>query len=662
MLGTLEFDTKRNITNATQSSYKPDQDVQELTQLIAQDYETGLQIQTKPFREFNNKSFITQMNESQKAWLMWEDSGSLDPDDSWKWTGVRPMTRNKLLSIAAQIVSASIFPGVFAQDPNDEEDKPIAQVMRDRIEDNMRRNNYSVTFLHGIIGALVNPVSYFTLEFVKPMQLSKYLENGELTSQEFVDEIMSGIVLSIVPPDEVLIADPYQYHHQLQRFIIRRRFIDFDTAQKRYSKHDNFGHVEPGVRTFYNNENGEFYDQKDEELNTLVEEVIYKSRSKDLEVPFINGIYLGTKNVNDNAIKHRRLVWRDGKIVFLPLYSEVKFGYEPIDEMKFYYYFSAAQKLGPDQRLTDKVWQLTVDGSHIGLIPPVAHSGETLITKSVMFPGRSTSVGPDEKITALGTNSNLNAGYNILSAIEQTAGASTLGQLQEGVALDDKRTAFEIARVEKNAIRKLGLFGRMIGGAVTEVGQLMIDLIVRHETMGDLQETNEPGVVAKFVMPKKEENGTRITKKLIFTTDLMIDMTKDDIKQMERDLVEQEGGLDSDTRIYLINPFKFSRMKYHVVVNEDTLLPRNEAFEDALKLEGYRLLSTNPLIVNDPEAFMNVTRDFLIRPFEKTDPDKYLPKKAVLPQEQPVQSPPGVPGGGLLSKTAPRQTLSELIS
>ena len=657
MIGTLEFDVKGNILN-TRSSYQPEQDVQDLTALIKQDYETGLEIQTRPFREFNNLSFITRMNESQKSWLMWEEKTSIDPDDIWKWAGVRPMTRNKLLSIAAQIVASAIFPGVFAQNENDEEDRATAQVMRDRVEDNMRRNGYSVTFLHGIIGALINPVSYFTLEFVRPMQLSKYMENGKLVSQEFVDEIMSGIVLSIVPPDEVLIANPYQYNHQMQRFIIRRRFIDYDEAQKRHGEHKNFQYVEPGIRTFYNNENGEFYDQKDDELDTLAEEVIYKARSKDLEVPILNGIYMGDDDVTANSIKHRRMVFRNGQVVMLPLYSEVKFGYEPIDEMKFYYYYSAAQKLGPDQRLTDKMWQLTVDGSHLGLIPPIAHSGETLITKSVMFPGRATSFGPDEKVVPLGTNSNLKAGYDILASLEESASVSTQGQLQSGVPLDDRRTAFELARIEKNAIRKLGLFGKMIGGAVTEVGQLMIDLILRHETLGDLQQTNDPGVVAKFVMPEKEEEGRKITKKLIFTTDLMMDMTKDEIRQMEIDLVKEEGGIDSDTRIYLINPFKFSRMKYQVTVNEDTLLPRNEAFEDALKLEGYKLLSTNLLIASDPEAYANVTRDFLLSIFEKTDPDKYMPKKKVFN----LQPETNVPTSNVLPQPTPRQVLPELIN
>jgi len=133
---------------------------------------------------------------------------------------------------------------------------------------------------------------------------------------------------------------------QRQRFIIRKRLIDYDEAKAIYGEHTNFSYVSPGIKVLYNSSDGMFYEQFDENIPTLCEEATYFNRREDIQVVFINGIYMGDSNVNANPIKHR-----DNKN--RPKYPYVKFGAEPIDEKSFYFYKSLVARLANSQEEFD---------------------------------------------------------------------------------------------------------------------------------------------------------------------------------------------------------------------------------------------------------------------------------------------------------------------
>ena len=84
-------------------------------------------------------------------------------------------------------------------------------------------------------------------------------------------------------------------------------------------------------------------------------------------------------------------------------------------------------------------------------------------------------------------------------------------------------------------------------------------------------------------------------------------MTKPEILKESFKLGVKEGGKDATKRLIEVNPEMFAKMKFLIIVEMDRLLPKNEAFEKALKLEAYDRMIENPFI--DQEA---VTRDFLI--------------------------------------------------
>ena len=122
--------------------------------------------------------------------------------------------------------------------------------MRDMVLWNIENSDYEMSFFFSVIAALVNPCAWVKVDFVEALQkIRTELQNGDIDVREAVDEVMSGMKFFNIPVDEMLISNIREYEVQRQRFIIRRRFIDFQEAKSKWGHHDNFVHVIPGSRT-----------------------------------------------------------------------------------------------------------------------------------------------------------------------------------------------------------------------------------------------------------------------------------------------------------------------------------------------------------------------------------------------------------------------------
>ena len=207
------------------------------------------------------------------------------------------------------------------------------------------------------------------------------------------------------------------------------------------------------------------------------------NRMDDLEVVFINGIYMGDMvddPINANPMRHRDQENR-------PKYPIVKFGSEPIDEKRFFFYKSIASKLMQDYDLTNKVWQITVDTHILGLKPPIGISGaDDKLETDIYSPGLIFQAGKDAKYTQLPVG-NANDGHQLIKMADEQTKESTQDPIRGGVSSPGTQTAFEIARLEQNARIQLGIIGKMIIQAVKDLGNLMIDDIIRHQIVGEVE-------------------------------------------------------------------------------------------------------------------------------------------------------------------------------
>jgi hypothetical protein len=605
MLGTLPENKEELKTKI--SSYQPNQAVSELTFKVKQDFQVGYDINHRTFREFNDMDLISRINAEQALWNVYVEPKSEDPQDYWRHNGKRSDTRNKIITIAAHLTLHLLYPNIFAQNSDNESDKTTAEVMKDLIEWHIDNSDYELSYLFGILAALTNPVAYLQVEFIEVLQnIKKKNENGEITITQAVDEVFSGLQIYNVPADEVVISNPYQFSIQKQKAIGRCKLVSYDELELTYGKHKNWNFVKPNVKAVYNAGDGLFYDIDDETLQGLCEKFTYYNRLEDTEVCFINGLYFGDENTKANRIKHRDTQDR-------PKYNIVKYGYEPIDAKRFFFYKSAAAKLANDQNLIDKMWQMIVDGTFLSIFKPIATTGDDLVDKSILLPGAVASFSKDTTITPIDIRSDLMGGYNAVNALEQGMSESTQDTVRQGVVSEEKRTAYEIKRTEQNALIQLGMFGKMIIQMTKDLGDLMVDLILTNQTVGELDEIVGEETALKyktFLMKEKVENGKKVSKQIKFSDEMIgRTYTEEQEKEKKYELMDKEGGIDSDKRIYMVNPQAFRNYKFKIVVSADMLLPKDEQVEKDLIKEAYQIMRGDPNF-NAPEIAKEFAKVF----------------------------------------------------
>lgn len=593
----------------------------EVTLQVLQDYQHGKEVQQKPRSEFNDRSLLSEIDINQKAFNSYVEPRSEDPDESWRAQTVRPITRNKLISIAAHVTSTVLFPNVFAQNDADEEDRGASEVMRSLVEWVIDNSNYSRAFIQAVISALVDPAVIMEAGYVEVMRTVKRKmdEKDEFGYQkykkeEIIDEVLSGFLANVVPCQEILIANIKEPNIQKQRFIIRSQYIDYKEAKQIYGKYENFAFVKPGVYTVFDEGTRTFYDVHDEDSrNYLVNRVIYYSRIDDLELVFINGILMCHPD---------RPLSREDK-----LYPFAKSGYEPLNNGQFFYYKSAANKLGSDQDLVDTLYNMIIDGTFMALMPPMALYGSEDINSSVSIPGSITSFrDPNTKMESLAPKSDIRAGLETIGMVERSIAQSSQDDIRSGNAQSGERTAREVILMEQNARIALGLFGKMIGFLVEDFGKLMIGDILQHMSVAQVDALSGSLNYRSFLLPDQVIDGKRVTKKIEFTDEYLDkpEMTEGGLNELSFDLLEEEGGLEGSKKIYKVNPPIFRNLKYKIRVDIDQLTPKSKALEKALNLEFYDRAIQNPLV--DQEA---ITRE-MFETYKPGESSKFIKKQEAM--------------------------------
>jgi len=656
MLSRLELlKDKRGRINNDKSDYQPNDKTVEITKMMQKDFDHATRIMDKPYREFNDKTLIDRQSIDQKRFNAWQEPSSNDPAESWKSNAVRPIARNKLISIAAHITRSLIMPVITAQNENSEEDKDAATVMRDLMEWRNDQADYEKTFLYSVVSAMVNPAVIINTEYCKATRkIKEPKDDGSYEVKEVEDEVLSGFKDTLVPVDELYIENIYEHDIQKQNFLIWRKVISWETANHKYGKNDNFKYVKPGIQVLFNEENETFYDQYDEELQErLVEEVIYYNRHDDLQLEFVNGIIMSKP---DQCLRRKD-----------KLYPFSKTGYELIDEGKFFYYKSLMFKMAADEQVVETLYRMIIDGTYLQVMPPVNLFGEEVVDSSVVIPGSVNTFQYDNtRIEPMTIGSNLSVGMSMLEKVESSMSESSSDARTAGQQGSGTQTKYEIAVLEQNARTMLGMFSQMIGFMVKDMGKLQIGDVIQHLTLGDLLGIADGASAVKFrkfTMPDREtETGTK-TRTIEFENPAELEseaemMGMEGVEDYELEksyqVLEQEGNkLDNKTEIYKVNPEKFRDLRFKIKITPDVVTPPTEAMRKAMNLEAYDRAIQNPL-ANQELIF----KDLLLNSYDKLrdDPDKYIMKQE---QANPMAQALGAEGGGQGSPTGAVQQMME---
>jgi hypothetical protein len=295
-----------------------------------------------------------------------------------------------------------------------------------------------------------------------------------------------------------------------------------------------------------------------------------------------------------------------------------------------------------DANIVNTLYPMSVDGTYLNIFPPMVNVGSEVIGSDVIVPGAVTNLStPNASLQAIKTESNIRAGMETLQKVEESLSESAAtGETQQGIQTQNPSTAYEISRMEQNATTILGLFVQMIGQHVKDFGKLRIGDILQYLTIAEVDkiEDNKPLVYKTFLLHDKKSDSGSKSRKIKFDG-AMSDEVLDSNAQYDLsfDVIKQQGGINSKTELYRVNPELFRNLKYMATISPDVLNPRSEDLERAYDIELFDRLIQSPL-ADQEEALRLLLRS---NPNTRKDVDKYIMKKQdqMLAQQQKAMMP-----------------------
>lgn len=604
------------------ADYNPTEEENNVRALILKHFVLGTVNSYTPKVEFNDLSLVTRDQYDQMSFNTYQPNNGEAwegaPGAAWRSRALRPVVRNKCMSIAAHATARLIFPKIFAFNKDSDEQREAAEVMEDLMEWSGDVSNYAYNALMRVITALSSPASIGYTEYGEVTRLVKTEkgEDGKWIEKRIRDESYPCFMECSVPVDQLYIENMYEPDIQKQGFLIWRKVYSFSAAQTKYNGvYENFKHVRPGVQTIYDDANRTFYYVYDPNMRSEdVEEIMYWNKNLDLKIIMVNGVVL-TAPDNPNP--------RNDK-----LYPFDKFGYEPINN-RFFYYKSLAFKLQQDANIVNTLYQMVIDGTYLSIFKPMVNVGGEIIASDVIVPGAVTTLSdPNADLRAINVGSDLKSGLETLSVVEQSINESSQEPLQQGQSASGGTTAYEISRIEQNANTILGLFLQMIAKHVKDFGKLRMGDIIQYLTLPEVVDiTGDPELSYKTFFLKGKTKGAQKNKKIEFNADMPDEYDEGEYLDASYKVKEEEE--EKGMEIAKVNPSMFRELQYMVTISPDVLTPRSTELERAFNLETFDRLISSPVANQEEAVKLLLSTD----PTTAKNPDKYIM------QQQPQQAP-----------------------
>lgn len=624
-----EIDTK----NSPTSSFSPSPGVVGFTSDAKKDYAVGHTILTKSWNELNDNSVIDDMNRGRRMFNAHVDEDYEDPREAWKWRGTRSKARNKGIAMHANLTAAYLLPTFQAQNTDDEVDRGVSEFMTDLVEwmAQDENSNYKENFLSLVFAMESDPIVYLGAEWQEVMQEIKIKgEDGRYTTKEILDEVLSGFKAPIYTADQVLISNAFERNLQKHRHIGKRRWIEYQEAEAKYGEHENWEYVKAGFNVVYNEDDGLFYEIKDDEHQNLVEEYTPMYRRKDTEACFIGGVYMSDSNVDNNRIKHR-------DNFDAPRYNLQQFGFYPIGS-HFIFYKSMMNAMRWDNALYDASTEIIANRAILDAEMPIAISGSEKVDTDIIYPNAVvTFADKDAKISPLLPPSNLGPLMASLNQTDESLSDASVNETLSGQLPPASQKAYSVAQAQANSKKIIGGVAKGLAASVSKYGLLMGDLAINHLSIPQVDEITGDSTrlkYRKFVLNNKDVGGRKASKQLIFDEELIgVEMTAKEKDEYSLKLLEKTGYPDNKNHIYYANPEMFSKMKFFSRSDYRELFPQNDETMQAL-LQGLEVQLRNHPNVNQEEMVRELMYSFF-----KSKGDKFIqktPEQTAIPQGGPA--------------------------
>lgn len=622
-----------DIKTDKKSPYAPSDVEKKCIVEFLKDFRLGWQTMHLPRPEFNDLSLYQRHITDMLAFNTYqENDGNPMMEDrlgGWRSTAMRPVQRNKAISIAAHMTARQLVPKVFAYDESDNEQEDSAKVMAYLVDWAREQANYPFMALYRTIASLYSPISWGYSEYAEVYQNIQDGQNkdGSVKYKQELDESESGFKHIPISTDQVFFSDFYTREVQHQDFIILRRIISYDRAKAKYGDIPNFAHVTAGIQVVMDDANQGFYNVYDPHMRqTDVEEVIRWKKSTDSKEILVNGVLLSKPYAQNPRQDHQ--------------YPFDAFYYLPINE-RCIAGKSLIFAMGPESALLNTQYQIINDANFLNLFPPTVTTGSDKVGMDVIVPGLNLAFSDkDVQVNPLrmANDNSIKTAIEVMDQVEKSLSESSQDPIQQGQKTTGMpSTAYEISRIEQNAATVLGLTMKFMANShVIPYGKLLLSDILQYMTVADAKKTTgEGGLVYKTFFAKEAGPSGKINK-IIFDGNMPDTLTDKEKLDMSYDLLIAQGGTKANIKLWKANPSLFREYKYKFTIDSDVLNPRSAELMRAFDLETYDRAINSP--VADQEKLFT---DLLMSSNPKTarDPSDYVAK-------QPPAPPAGAPAAG----------------
>lgn len=632
------------------SNYSPTPAESQAIVSILQDFQDGWQTMHLARAEFNDLSLYQRYVVDMLAFNTYQenDGNSMLEDrlGGWKSQAIRPIIRNKCISIAAHMTARQLVPKIFAYNQANDEQADSAKVMSYLIDWARDQAKYPFMSLHRTIASLYSPISWGYSEYTEVYRKVKdgKNEDGSWNYKEILNEDESGFQHVPVPTDQVYFSNFYERDPQKQDFILFRRIISFEQFKTKYpvDQFPNAKYVTPGIQIIMDDANSGFYNVYDPHMQGKdVEEVIRWKKCDDSKEILVNGVLISEAGASNPRADHQ-YPW--DCFYYLPIKENCIAGKSLVFAMQ------------SDTTIVNTLYQIFIDGEIMKRFPTTITTGSDKVGVDAFVPGLNLSFSePDVKVTPINTVGDSNSLAAALEKVEASVAESSQDPIQQGVDPGGSpSTAYQISRIEQNAATVLGLSLKFLANShVIPYGKLLVSDVLQYMTMTDAEKiTAEGGLVYKTFYVKEPGNAGG-KNKIQFDINMPETMSEEEKMDMSFALLIEQGGLKSETTLWKVNPVLFREHKYTFVVDSDVLNPRSAELSRAFDIETYDRAINSP--VADQEKLFT---DLLMGSNPKTARD---PKRYVKKEEAPQLGPDGLPiaagqqanGGSIAKPNAP---------
>jgi hypothetical protein len=573
---------------------------------VYQDYLHGVDVLRQSYALLGNKSPLDYWNDGRKRFN--SVFGSVDRGlNDWKSGYFSQMTRNKCLGFVAHIENQTIQPSIFAQNKNQNEDRVIANFLKDTVEYTQQKEEWDDSRFWSIVTAAAEGT------IVLSEQYGEFKRNGKK---------IKGPYTVVVPNDEFLLYDPFLIDIQEQEWVMWRRKMTIGRAKRYYGMYEAFKDVRPGKTKNWGNDIGNELRRYDA-LSDLADnevEVLIRHKEGKLDI-----VCAGIQLTEDEKENPRA----DGQIP----YSRTFF--EPIDA-HFAFGKSLPDKLSQDQDETDHLWRSYIDRQELRNFPPIQTNRLDLLNEEIIIPGNTVFAGDSEAMKVSTILPQLEQGIdsgtvNLLQALQGNASDSSMNNQQMGTG-GEAGTATESAYIAKNAQIMLGMFGRMISFLVRDWTRLRCNTIIWMLKSGEIDFSQ---IVSTEKLLSSGKIGTRTYEGYEGLSSLRDDPENGEFPRTEKSfellkLIEKSKGKKEKV---LIDPEYLKDLDFYVYTDGEPRPKKTDLMAKAMAKEDFNIFSQRPDLFNQ----IAVAEDFVIA--RGGDPERLINKEQAQQPQAPISQP-----------------------